>query len=168
MVYIDRHGIDCGGNGHVLTMFHLQRIGENIRYQYTCCSFRSASYCSNQRKYTDFSSDGNSNAVYLDRHGADCGTKSFINSARVERSSQRDKVRYNYECCNLASEWKASSSCYDSTTSYTFDGRGRIYYLDRQTVSCRAGYAISYYRLERNHGSGDKYRYRYRCCKVNF
>ena len=52
MIYIDRHGIDCGGNGHVLTMFHLQRIGENIRYQYTCCNFRSASYCSNQRKYT--------------------------------------------------------------------------------------------------------------------
>eukprot|EP00795_Rhopilema_esculentum_P001080 gene1080-biopygen9833 len=103
-----------------------------------------------QGKQTSFSDDGGGNLVYLDRHGADCGNSGFINDIRVERNSAHNKVRYNYYCCNLPSTWASRSTCYTSYTGFTDDGGGRVYYLDRQTVSCNSGYALSYIRLQRN------------------
>eukprot|EP00112_Aurelia_sp_Birch-Aquarium-sp1_P018684 Seg4492.1 transcript_id=Seg4492.1/GoldUCD/mRNA.D3Y31 product=Coadhesin protein_id=Seg4492.1/GoldUCD/D3Y31 len=166
MEYIDRHRMGCRGVGKILAMFQLKRSGGNMRYSYKCCHFPAAS-CTNQQKYTSFSYDGNGNAVYLDRHAADCSTTGFINDMRVQRNSGHNMVRYNYQCCNLSSQLRRYASCYISATGYTFDGNGRVYYLDRQKVECRAGYALSYYKLERN-SSHDHWRYRYRCCKVNY
>lgn len=167
MVYIDRHRMNCGGSGYVLSMFHLDRSGGSMRYQYKCCKFRDTSYCSNVNKQTSFSSDGGGDAVYLDRHSANCGTQSLINDIRVERNSGHNKVRYNFYCCNLKSPWNSKSSCYSRSTGWTDDGDGKVYFLDRQTVQCNSGYALSYYRLQRN-GSHNKWRYDYRCCKVSY
>ena len=167
MVYIDRHRMNCGGSGNIMSMFHLQRSGGSMRYQYKCCKIRDAGYCSLSRKESSFSDDGSGNAVYLDRHSADCGSSGFINDFRVERNSGHNKVRYNYYCCNLKSPWNTKSSCYYGHTGFTDDGGGKVYYLDRQTVQCNSGYALSYFRLQRN-GSHNKWRYHYRCCKVNY
>eukprot|EP00795_Rhopilema_esculentum_P001077 gene1077-biopygen9831 len=130
-------------------------------------TFLAQGSCSLQSKTTSFSDDGGGNLVYLDRHGADCGNSGFINDIRVERNSAHNKVRYNYYCCNLPSPWASRSTCYTSYTDFTDDGGGRVYYLDRQTVSCNSGYALSYIRLQRN-SSDNKVRYQYRCCKVNY
>lgn len=165
MLYLDRHRVNCGTTGHILSMFHLQRDGGNMRYQYKCCQLRATSYCTLQSKTTTFNSDGSGNALYLDRHTADCGTTGFINDWRVERNSELNKIRYNYYCCSLVSPWNSKASCYTKETAMTDDGDGKVYFLDRQTVSCNSGYALSYIKLNR---SGSKWGYYYRCCKVNY
>ena len=168
MVYLDRHKMNCGGTGHILSYFKLQRDGSKMRYKFKCCQLKDKSTCSLKLKTTSFSSDGNGKFVYLDRHTADCGTTGFINDFKVERNSGHDKVRYRYYCCNLKDQrWKNAASCYSKYTSYTDDGNDKVYYLDRQTVSCNSGYALSYFKLQRN-GSHNKVRYYYKCCKVSY
>ncbi len=93
MVTIDRHRMNCRGRGNILSMFHLQRSGSKMRYQYECCKLRNLGYCTLVHKYTPFNRDGNGNSVYLDRHSANCGTKSFVNDFRIERNSGHNKVR---------------------------------------------------------------------------
>ena len=167
MVYIDRHRMNCGSSYNILSMFHLQRDGGKMRYQYKCCQLKATTACSLKQKTTSYSYDGDGDAVYLDRHTADCGTTGFINDLRVERNSAHNKVRYNYYCCNLSSTWSGKTSCYTSETTMTKDGDGKVYYLDRQTVQCNSGYALSYFKLKRNSGH-TKWAYHYRCCKVKY
>ena len=167
MVYIDRHSMNCGGAGYILSMFHLQRSGKKMRYQYKCCNFKDTAVCYNQKKTTAYNNDGDGDAVFLDRHSADCGNAGYINDFKVERNSGHDKVRYSYYCCILKSPWSGKSHCYTKKTSMTDDGDGKVYYLDRQTVSCNSGYALSYFKLYRN-SAHTKWAYDYRCCKVNY
>ena len=90
MVSLDRHRPDCGA-GKVMSYYHLERSGANIRYRYKCCQFKGNIYTMHQ-KYTSFSYDGHGKMYYLDRHTADCGPYGFISSIRIERNSGHDKV----------------------------------------------------------------------------
>ena len=166
MTYLDRHPMSCGGANTVMTMFHLQRSSDNMRYQYKCCTFQ-ANVCNLQIKYTSFSDNGNGNTIYLDRHTADCSATGFINYLKVENDSGNENVRYKYYCANLVAKWQPKASCYSATTSYSDDGDGKVYFLDRQTVSCDSGYALSYVKLQRK-SSTKQWRYLYRCCKVTY
>ena len=165
MVYFDRHRLNCGGSGNVLKMFHLQRSGGNIRFQFICCTL-TAQVCRNVRKTNRFTYDGKGDTVYLDRQRVSCGDHSYLNGYWLDRNSKHDHVRYNYYCCNLIHRSQRSrTSCYTSYTSFTYDGNGRSYYLDRQTVQCNHRYFLTYFRLVRNRGH-DKWRYQYRCCQI--
>lgn len=166
MRYLDRHMMQCNEPGGVMAMFHLERNVELIRYQYKCCKIDRANTCYPQRRTSVYSDDGSGQAIYLDRHAADCGTTGFISDFRVERNPNQGHIRYNYNCCMLTSKWSALTSCYDAYTSFSYDGNGRVYYLDRQIVQCNSGFALSYFRMQRNYALG-QYRYHYRCCKVN-
>ncbi|XP_065064802.1 uncharacterized protein LOC135691014 [Rhopilema esculentum] len=168
MVYLDRHRVQCAGSGSILSMFYLEKNGEKIRFRYQCCKIEGQGVCSSSQKTSLFSEDGTGNTRYLDRHAMDCSTKGFISEFRLERNAAGNKVRYNYQCCQLSANWTGLAQCYTRHTGFTFDGNGRVYYLDRQMVSCDAGYALSYIQLQRNNIGGDQYRYIYRCCKVNF
>ena len=163
MVYLDRHRVRCNGHGRIVHMFHLQRFGERIRYQYGCCNIAGAHACVPKQQYSAYSDDGGGQAIYLDRHAVNCGTTGFIADFRLERNPSQGHIRYKYSCCMLISKWSAAAFCYDAYTNFTFDGNGRVYYLDRQTVQCNPGYALSYFQLQR---SNNQYRYQYRCCTV--
>ena len=163
MVYLDRHVLQCNQRGGVLSMFHLQRHGDRVRYQYQCCKIALRNTCRPEHRVSVFSDDGGGQAIYLDRHEVNCGSTGFITDFRLERDPSQGHIRYNYNCCMLTSKWSSFANCYDGHTQFTFDGNGRIYYLDRQTVQCNSGYALSYFLLQRNNG---QYRYHYRCCKV--
>jgi len=166
MVYLDRHRMNCGGTGYVSSMFRLQRRGRKMRYKFRCCNFKDKAVCRLVRKVTSFSKDGGGDAVFLDRHSANCGRNGFINDIRVQRNSRHNKIRYNYYCCQLKGKWRGRSSCYTKNTRMTYDGNGKVYYLDRQTVRCISGYGLSYFKLYRN-SRHDRWAYNYRCCKVN-
>ena len=163
MVYLDRHVLQCNKPGGVLSMFHLQRYAERIRYQYQCCKIARPNACHPEHRVSAFSNDGGGQAIYLDRHPVSCGSAGFITDFRLERNLSQGHIRYSYNCCMLTSKWRAFAKCYDAHTKFTFDGNGRVYYLDRQTVRCSSGYALSYFQLQRSNG---QYRYHYRCCKV--
>jgi hypothetical protein len=60
---------------------------------------------------------------------------------------------------------RVRTTCYTSRTGFTYDGNGKSYYLDRQTVRCTHRYFLTYIRLERN-GRHDRWRYRFTCCKI--
>jgi len=165
MVYLDRHPLRCGSR--LMSKFHFERSGGWMRYQYSCCNIASGTgSCRN--KESDSSDDGRGSAVYLDRHGADCGIYGFITYFRVARDGS-NKIQYKYRCCDLSNKWRNSQKCKTAATKWTdSDGsRGHVYFLDRQTVACGKGHALSYFRLQRN-SRGNEWRYNYRCCKFDF
>lgn len=166
MVYLDRHWVSC--NQQPMSMFHMQRSGSNVRYQSSCCSVSGPTTVSSgavYTKYSGFSSDGDGKFVYLDRHSVNCGHNGFITFFKLQRDSGHSYVRYHYTCLSLNGVWKDRSVCYDSATAWSADGGGDAYYLDRQTVRCSNGYALSYFRLQRDN-SHSYVQYRFRCCKV--
>ena len=164
MVYFDRHRLDCGGSGSVLKMFRLRRRGGRIGFEYRCCRLRKT-VCYNSRRTNGFSSDGGGNAVYLDRQTVSCGTYGYLNGYWLERNGGHNSIRYSYYCCNLRySRHRARTTCYNEITNWTYNGNGKSYYLDRQTVQCsRPRYFLTSFRLQR---SGSNWRYHSRCCKI--
>ena len=163
MVYLDRHTLDCGGNGNVLKMFHLERSGDRIRFKYECCQL-TKTVCTNKEETTGYSDDGGGNTVYLDRQRVYCGDHGYINSFRLSRNNNHDQVRYFYTCCRLDHEkHRARTECYSDYTHYTDVGGGKNFYLDRQTVSCRERFSLIFFRLHRD---GNRWKYEYRCCRV--
>ena len=163
MVYFDRHRLSCGGSGRVLQMFRLQRRRGQIRFFYKCCQLLKT-VCSNSRRSNGYSSDGGGDTVYLDRQTVSCGSHGYLNGYWLERG--HGSVRYSYYCCNLYySSHRARTRCYTRTTGWTYDGNGKSYYLDRQTVQCGQRQFLTYFKLERN-GRHDHWRYRYQCCRI--
>ena len=164
MVYMDRHRLTCGG-ARGIKMFRLQRSGGKIRYEYICCALTS-NVCANTRKWNGFTYDGNGDTVYLDRQTISCGNHGYVNGFWLQRNGRHNRIRYSYDCCNLRSyQHRVRTTCYTSRTGFTYDGNGKSYYLDRQTVRCTHRYFLTYIRLERN-GRHDRWRYRFTCCKI--
>ena len=165
MVYLDRHRLSCGGNGHVITEVHLARSGGNIRFEYRCCTLNSI-VCTNYYKDNPFTDDGNGNSVFLDQQIVSCGDHGYLNNYGLLRNGDHDHVRYTYLCCYLNHErHRRRTSCYTAYTGFTEDGDGETFYFDRQRVKCNAGYFLTYFRLQRK---SDHYywRYQFRCCKI--
>jgi hypothetical protein len=166
MVYMDRHRLTCGG-ARGIKMFRLRRSGGSIRYEYICCALTRSNVCANTRRWNGFTYDGNGDTVYLDRQTISCGNRhGYVNGFWLERNGRHNRIRYSYDCCNLKSyQHRVRTTCYTSRTGFTYDGNGKNYYLDRQTVRCNYRYFLTYIRLERN-GRHDRWRYRFTCCKI--
>ena len=160
-VYLDRHWVVCGG-GYAMRYFRLQRSGNSIRYQFLCCTLQPYTVTAYPTKYTPFNADGNGDFVYLDRHQPYCWNygNSFIRYFRLGRNGGHNQWRYQYGCSNV----NKAISCYDRHTGFTYDGNGRVEYLDRNFVYCNSGYFIQSFRLQRNSGH-NHIRYWARCCK---
>lgn len=165
-VYLDRHTLHCP-NGYLLNTFKLERNPpprqNKIRYKYYCC--RAQLPCTDNVVINPqtYNGGGNGNTVYFDRQTIDCHDKgmSFLKLDRYGNN-----WNYKYHCCktNYAS---ASVSCYNANTGFNRDGRGNSVYLDRHNVHCSStDYFITKFKLDRNWWH-TKYRYDYRCCKVN-
>jgi len=160
-VYLDRHIMQCGGNT-AISYFHLERgAGDKIRYKYRCRSVP-ANSCNFVQKHTPFNDDGGGNYVYHDRHAPNCGNKGFMTYIHLRRDHSGKNIRFDYHCCNS----KRVTSCYTGHTGYTVDGGGKVEFLDRQTVDCKADHYLSYFHLNRN-SAGDRIRYTYTCCRVH-
>ncbi|XP_066931095.1 properdin-like isoform X1 [Clytia hemisphaerica] len=160
-VYLDRHSLHCP-SGYVMNYIKLQRNSGHtqIRYKYKCC--RSQLTCSDSRRTNgqSYNGGGEGNTVYLDRQTNNCYNKGF-SYLKLDRSGTN--WNYKYDCCSVPS---GSVSCYDTNTGYNDDGDGKVVYLDRHTMSCNTNYYITYFKLVRN-SSHNKYKYDYRCCKLN-
>ena len=165
LVYLDRQDLSCH-NREQLQMFHMETSGSKIRYQYICCKLNKA-VCNSTMNYNEYTyAVFSSPAQYLDRQRVSCGIAGYISSFRVRRSSNHKAIRYEYNCCHLnyLKHWMRSS-CYNGYTTWTADGNGKNYYLDRQTVRCDARYFINGFRLEHNREMS-MFRYHYRCCRI--
>ena len=191
LVYLDRHRLNCGHDRVALRSFKMEtrhftttyrkwwrrktRNHYHIRYRYQCCSLPTnpgssvvPHYCGFTKEVTNtFTYDGKGNAVYLDRQRVECTQRGLLNDFWLERNPpHNNRVRYHYYCCSIRSIYWNRLSCQTKVNVFTYDGEGKLFYLDRQDVRCDSGYYISYFRLERN-GAGDSWRYIYRCCKID-
>ena len=118
-------------------------------------------YCAD--KFTPWNVHGGGNAIFLDRHRLNCGSRSdVLRSFKLETSG--NKIRYKYTCCKLP---KATCSLRKVQNYYTVEGRGNSIYLDRQHVSCGARGLLNEFLLKRMHRGMDKYTYQYYCCDFN-
>ena len=154
MVYLDRHNLDCGNDG--LSQFKLERpSGNTIRYAYTC---KEGINSAGTNKNTGSNDWGGGNTVYLDRHNVDCGTKPIAQFKLVRPAG--NKIRYNYRCSNRPS----TGPCRGANTGWNQESNQNIY-LDRHNVRCNSDEVITQFKLNRN-GQG-KFRYDYKCCKMN-
>jgi len=104
-VYLDRQYVSCGARG-LLNEFWLLRRGRRhgkYRYQYYCCDLSSQSSLHCYDDATLFTNDGGGNMVYLDRQTVRCGSGYFLQSFRLNRNVDHDRVRYLIRCCEITS-----------------------------------------------------------------
>ena len=171
LVYLDRHRPNCG-NGAALKMFHLQRIGGRIRYQFICCRLLKSYICYNRAKYNRFTYASHHSRTYELRHqSVSCGGNSYISSFALQRNNRHNHIRYAYNCCHLR-YWshRRRMTCYARHTHWTADGHGKNFFLDRQTVRCAHRYFLNTFQLQWRKGAWwgqGSWRYYYRCCKIN-
>lgn len=162
-VYLDRHTLHCE-SGEVINAIRLQRNSGHtqIRYRYRCC--KSQLSCSDSRKTNSQTYNGGSEgkSVYLDRQTINCYDKG-MSYLKLDRSG--NNWNYKYDCCRVGYS-AAKLSCYDQQTPFNDDGDSNVVYLDRHNIYCNSNYFLTYMKLQRNSGH-TKFRYNYRCCKIN-
>jgi hypothetical protein len=97
VIFLDRHGVDCGHDG-VVTQFNLTRAGNgNYRYNYQCARSRNPLRCRDVS--TPANDNGRGNAVYLDRHHVGCNANESLSAFRLVRPSE-GTIAYHYRCCS--------------------------------------------------------------------
>ena len=93
VIFLDRHGVDCWGRA--VQKFHLQRPNSSeITYRYRCGN---QSLVNISDHYTTADSDGNGDALFLDRHDVSCPTGKMLTYFRLQRPSS-STIRYHYKC----------------------------------------------------------------------
>ena len=98
--------------------------------------------------------DGSGNAIYLDRHKANCGANG-MRSFRLYRPSN-SRIAYQYSC---ASTGDSGVSAWNATPANN-DGGGHTAYLDRHGINCGSK-PIKAFRLTRP--SSSQIAYDYKC-----
>ena len=122
-------------------------------------NYHAATVVTNKETYNG---GGLGDTVYLDRQPINCHDKG-LSYLKLDRSGSN--WNYKYDCCKT--QYASSSvSCYNTNTGFSDDGKGESIYLDRHNIACNTNYFITKFKLNRNSGR-DKYRYDYRCCKIN-
>ena len=100
--FLDRQLVFCGTRG-LLNEFWLRSGIGKYRYQYYCCDLSSQSSLHCYDDATLFTNDGGGNMVYLDRQTVRCGSGYFLQSFRLNRNVDHDRVRYLIKCCKINS-----------------------------------------------------------------
>jgi hypothetical protein len=98
-VYLD------GARG-LLNEFLLKRMHRRMSkytYQYYCCDFNSQSFLHCYNDATLFTIDGGGHMVYLDRQLVRCSSGYFLQSFRLNRNVDHNRVRYIIRCCEITS-----------------------------------------------------------------
>ena len=102
-VFLDRHDIKCDNN-EVLTEIRLKRNEQNqYQYQYKCAPSSTKLTC--RTDSTQWNSEGNGNAVYLDRHDIKCNNDEALSQVHLVRKGDAQgnpdgNYRYDYTCCS--------------------------------------------------------------------
>lgn len=147
VVYLDRHYLDCNGNGMVgFGLFRPTRT--TIAYDYACAN---APIAGRTLSHTLPNDDGRGDMRYLDRHSIDCGGRPILGFGLYRPNTST--IGYQYYCGA-----NAFGSVETFETRATDDGKGNMLYLDRQRVNCRRG-VLTRFQLFRPTNSTIAYEY---------
>ena len=156
----------CNSSDHnsIMTKANLEKSGTDIRYNYSCCSFK-GSICHAMFNSTNWSSGhSGSNSVIL-RHPIDCGEFAFISSFQLERKSTN--IRYSYTCCDVVDQkWKDLMQCTYAKRLVAFNGFHTLS-LAEVEVSCDAGFGLSSLKLHADYDIW-QWGFEFRCCKIAY
>ena len=95
IIYLDRHNVDCGKD-NVISQFNMGRMGNQIKYNYTCKKSNKPLTCRNVT--TPANDAGGGNARYLDRHNVECADDEAMSRFKLEHPGG-GKIQYSYTCC---------------------------------------------------------------------
>jgi hypothetical protein len=116
-----------------------------------------------QQRSTTLNSDGNGDFRFLDRHTVECPNNGLLVSYNLQRNQNTNQMQFLYTCTSYI---PAATACYDATTALTDLDKTDLFYLDRQTVSCIAGYALNKFQMKRAGTSPEQAQYAYKCCAM--
>lgn len=159
--YLDRHDINCGA-GNLINRFRMQRVGDQMRYEFTCVYSKSIfGTCLNYSTPVNSTKSGDSthSTHYLDRHNISCPTGYGVSRFKLQRSGSRD-IYFDYTCCQAN-----FSSCRDVITSLQDGGNQQTFYLDRQNVDATGFDALT--RFQFNSNSNHDWKYYIKVCTLS-
>lgn len=175
MIDLTKHNVNCD-NG-LINQFKLERGVKNkfiselngklpegskdynqIAYKYKCGMFSEKNEQTMEEHITRVQSHGNGNTVYLDKHNVSCN-RGLLN--QFELSKYNNGIQYNYSC----NENINTKNCVNKNTGWNDDGKGNVIFLDRHNLDCGKDSYLKQFKLVRN---GNKYRYDYTCCDIDF
>eukprot|EP00795_Rhopilema_esculentum_P012517 gene12517-biopygen2563 len=90
-IFLDRQKLDCGGQGQVLKMFHLEARPDQIRYKYKCCKLNKPTMCTPTSHSTGYTYDGKGDTFFLDRQTLDCSKNGYLNDMTSSAVSCRSE-----------------------------------------------------------------------------
>lgn len=169
--YLDRHYVNCK-NGYALQQFKLGRKKNKINYEYRCVKVNCGPV---QKYYTNPTSDGGFETVYLDRQDVRVRKSQVITGFKLISKGGRFKYRVNF--CPLKPAPKKTVKPNDSpknpnqnqpnkNADYNVKktmpndwGRGNIYYLDRHRLECPNGSIMQGFHLWRPRNNQISYEY---------
>jgi len=182
-VYMDRHNAQCGDD-QIMTTWKLHRPkSDQINIKYKCCdapmiqvggtttttttTMMVSSMAACKKYETNLNAQGgDGETVYFDRHNVQCKDGTAMTGWKLTRGGTHDKIKFAYTCCDMNSN--VLGECSEESTKLN-DGGGSKWpsiYLDRHKVKCKKGTAMTGWRLDRG-GTRDKYKIKYKCCKVS-
>eukprot|EP00927_Polykrikos_kofoidii_P084164 TRINITY_DN87_c0_g1_i17.p1 TRINITY_DN87_c0_g1~~TRINITY_DN87_c0_g1_i17.p1 ORF type:complete len:282 (-),score=12.94 TRINITY_DN87_c0_g1_i17:70-831(-) len=95
-VYFDRHNLRCATNT-ALTQWKLDRVGDSIRFKYTCCQATAGlDACSTTT--TPPNDDGRGSSINFDRHNVLCPSNKVITQWRLLRPTHH-QISFQFTCC---------------------------------------------------------------------
>jgi len=161
VVYWDRHNLKCA-SGAGLSSWRLSRpSGNQVEFQYGCCSWPDTALAQCVDKATGGTDDGGGKVEYLDRHNPACDAGQVMTQWKLGRPSG-NSIRIEYRCCVAE---PGLSGCSTQSTAGSDDGGGNANYLDRHSFECPANGALTQWRLTRP--SGNQIAIEHTCCAVN-
>eukprot|EP00747_Dinoflagellata_sp_TGD_P031070 gnl/TRDRNA2_/TRDRNA2_135053_c0_seq1.p1 gnl/TRDRNA2_/TRDRNA2_135053_c0~~gnl/TRDRNA2_/TRDRNA2_135053_c0_seq1.p1 ORF type:complete len:723 (+),score=125.29 gnl/TRDRNA2_/TRDRNA2_135053_c0_seq1:138-2171(+) len=159
IIYLDRHDVSCEA-GRVLKGYKLERNGDQVRYNYKCCTVPTG-LNKEYTRHTSLNSLGSNqyNLVYLDRHEVKCPDGQIMRQFRINPRS--GKFRYTYKCKEAT---LGLTDCEDLKTPSNDYGGNKFEYLDRHHLECPGEKYLTQFKLVRP--SGDTISLEYQCCGV--
>eukprot|EP00927_Polykrikos_kofoidii_P084170 TRINITY_DN87_c0_g1_i6.p1 TRINITY_DN87_c0_g1~~TRINITY_DN87_c0_g1_i6.p1 ORF type:complete len:282 (-),score=11.60 TRINITY_DN87_c0_g1_i6:70-837(-) len=96
IVYFERHDLRCATNT-ALTQWKLDRVGDSIRFKYTCCQATAGlDACSTTT--TPPNDDGRGSSINFDRHNVLCPSNKVITQWRLLRPTHH-QISFQFTCC---------------------------------------------------------------------
>ena len=154
LFWIDRHSIECNDG---INQLQLNNNGGKMKYDYKCVSASAPDRGAVSEVKGNWANMENGNAVTLDRITVGCGVDSVLNKVKFVNIDGVNG-RYDYNCLKM----NKALTCREASTANSDVGGGNAIYLDRQNITCNSDEALSSMKLV---FSGDKYNYKYTCCK---
>lgn len=163
-IYMDRHDLNMCGNPTAMSSFKMEMRYDGaaqMRFTYQCDGYRGISGNPTVVRYATTANDwGSGNVVFLDRHNVRCGANQVLRRWRLTRPSSA-QISIEYFCVPATVN---TATCENLFTPWNSNGNGQVNFLDRHSVTCPTGKALTRWQLETDNPKSQM-RIAFTCCR---